>query len=163
MKKILYLFLGITLLTTAVLSVSCTCTNAELAKQPYGEVLYWIHKISDEYKNNKNVIIEPYTIPKAKEGERGLYYVKVYVEAQVVNKGGKGILTFHAACNLNTLNNMSTDAQNITLNKDQEGDVLFGFWVDIWDVWVTTFQDKWHSQAFTIQAVNPQDFVDEKK
>lgn len=131
---------------------------------PYGEVLSWRANISEtDYKTERNVKIDEDDVYKLyKEGTQKIY-VAVFLPVSVVNKGAEGILTFHAACNLDTLNNQYQDSVNITLRKEQEGSISFSFWVNITEIPEVSTQEnheKWSAEAFSIQAVNLQDFVE---
>ncbi|MFC1866109.1 hypothetical protein ACFLYB_05305 [Chloroflexota bacterium] len=151
MKRILYLALVVALLSTPALMVSA-CGKEDLGKMPFGEVRYWNHELTQEVKNTSNVIIDPTLAPPISEAGSGQYYEGVFLKVIVVNKGANGILTFHAVCNLKTIGK-SQYAQNITLKENEEGEIIFRFWVDLQDVWGTIVRSEW-SQAFTVQAVN---------
>ena len=58
MIRILLSFLVVALLSSSVLSVSCTCSKEELAKFPYGKVVYWnakhdIEQLPKDERNNR--------------------------------------------------------------------------------------------------------------
>ena len=151
MKRVLYLALVVALLSTPAL-LAAACGKEDLGKMPFGEVLYWNHELTQEVKNTSNVIIDPTLAPPISEASSGQYYEGVFLKVTVVNKGANGILTFHAVCNLKTLGK-GQYAQNITLKENEEGEIIFRFWVDLQDVWGTIVRSEW-SQAFTVQAVN---------
>ena len=125
---------------------------------PYGEVISWRADISEEdFKTERNVTIEKDEVAALyKEGTQKIY-VAVIIPVTVVNKGAEGILTFHAVCHLDTLNNKNQDSVNTTLRKNQEGSIRFWFWVNVADIpdYETQAEyDSWSKQAFTVQAVN---------
>ncbi|MFC1893926.1 hypothetical protein ACFLYR_07920 [Chloroflexota bacterium] len=151
MKKILYVFLVVTLLSGLVLSVSCTCTKKEM---PYGEVLWWRANISEtDFKTERNTKVDRQTATDLYKEGTSKVYVLVNLPVEVVNKGAHGILTFHAACHLDTLSNKNQDSVNITLGNNQEGNIAFAFWVNVADVPAHP-STEWSKEAFTIQALN---------
>lgn len=169
MKKFLPIFLVIILSLQLISLASCTCSKEELAKLPYGEVL-WYRTDPDnmlkEFKTEGHLRVEENEALNLRELGIINCYGLIGLQVRVRNTGAYGILTFHVSCNLDTLDGNNQDSVNTTLGKDGEGYVYFRFWVNMLDIPVELgFADyqqynEWVNQSFEVQAVNLQDFGD---
>ena len=99
------------------------------------------------WKNERNVQFQD-----PPDFSSGTFYRLTKLDAAVINRGAEGMITFHAACHVDTLGT-NQDAQNIVLKEGAKGNIRFQFWVEESALEEVDRMDSWDS-AFTVQAVN---------
>ena len=167
MKKFLPVILTISLVFGLMPLLSCACSEETLKLLPYGEVIDWYPRldVSTLPKDDRNTHVD---YEKAEEISvaGGTLYLPIDLVVKVRNTGEDGAVVFHAECKVDTGRNNQDEATNISLAKDQEGEVYFKFYVSTKAIPIVIREGQYiaiddfdKDSLFIIEAVNLKDVV----